>query len=243
MYQFSIRLAAHAITSSLEYNIDLLDIASHQARALLASINALSLVEPDDAWIAVSAGHTSNRLRDEFAMNDEEMAGPGMCLLLTPPLEEPESMPSAKLLYLLDLKREYSLALAKLEISRHLPELQDSYSILNPAECVSLYSKCGLYEAACGMCKLFSLDFSAVFISLAGNVASSTHGSGDRGTKSSWDMVKEYLALYDGQETGFKYHAVFLEALFKIDCNISLPRCILLSFKVSTNVFLTFSGK
>jgi hypothetical protein len=109
---------------------------------------------------------------------------------------------------LLDLKKEYALALAKLTLSRHLPELANSYSMISPVDCVSMYVKCGLHEAAADMCGLFELGYNAVFVGVSGD----------------WELVRDFLGRFDGEENGWKYHAVVLESVFRVDADVKIPR-------------------
>jgi hypothetical protein len=74
MYQFAKRLESHVV----EYNVDLLEVVSHRARALLASINSLGVVAEEDAWVTVP-GDGQKKILAEFGMDDLEM---GMCLRL-----------------------------------------------------------------------------------------------------------------------------------------------------------------
>jgi nuclear pore complex protein Nup160 len=217
MYQFSKRLAIHAQTSVVEYNVDLLDIVSHRARSLLAAINALSLVADDGAWITVPAVNEA-RVFSEFGMDDDLEMGISGILMKT---DKPKSVATTRVLTITDLKKEYALALAKLTLSRHLPELADSYSMISPRECVSMYVKCRLYEAAADMCELFDLDYTVLFVGLASNV----HSSGG------WELVKEYLEKFDGPSVGWKYHGVLLDAVYR-GKDVKLPRWLLISFKV-----------
>lgn len=254
MYRFSTRLESHAASSTLQhFNLDVLDIVSHQARALLAAINALSLVSKETAWITVlgSDRASSGGARvlapqadgdnDDFAM--EDAMDSGMIIYICTKhcylnkeqvLATAPTLSGGRILSLLDLKKEYAIALAKLRISRRLPELSNSQSMLQSAEsCVSMYVKCGLYQAAAGLCSLFQLDFSPLFRGLA-NAASSAAQSSEL-----WNLAQEYLEQYDGPETGWKYHSEFLEGLYRVDgmashvnAAASVPRWLVVQLKV-----------
>jgi hypothetical protein len=68
MYQFAKRLESHVV----EYNVDLLEVVSHRASALLASINSLGVVTEEDARVTVP-GDGQKKILAEFGMDDLEM--------------------------------------------------------------------------------------------------------------------------------------------------------------------------
>jgi hypothetical protein len=199
MYQFSKRLEGY----SVEYDVELLDVVSARARALLAAINALSLVG-DCSWITVPGVSETRVVSDEFGMDDIDMG------------VKSAGKTTMRILTLGDLKREYSLALAKLTLGRCLPEFADSYSVLSAGECVELYAKCGLYKAAADICGLFGLEYTGVFKGVV--------KGGD------WDVVKDFLGRFDGEDSGWKYHVVVLEAVMK-EREGKMPRWFIAALK------------
>ena len=112
------------------------ELATLQCQSYLAAINALSLVEPAHAWIAViatdnptervrrvicipppscpahiqSRGQVSKRRRIVYQIPNDEF--------------EDTASPPSDIVELADIRREYTIALARLQLAVEFPELE-----------------------------------------------------------------------------------------------------------------------
>lgn len=65
-----------------------------------------------------------------------------------------------------DIRKEYTLTLAKLKLAKKYLEIKNSGSSLEAADAVSLFVQSGLYEDAMSMAKIFEIDMKSAFESL-----------------------------------------------------------------------------
>lgn len=110
------------------------ELATRQCQSYLAAANALSLIDPKHAWVAVPADeHAVERVSEPTVVSSDRW--------LTSPLvpkgskrrkityhipeeEFDNSTRAAEIVELSDIRREYTLALSRLQLSVDFPELE-----------------------------------------------------------------------------------------------------------------------
>lgn len=166
MYQHARRL--HAAVFSVPVGDALcIELAVQQAHALLASINALALLAPANAWFAHALGD------EPFGMPVPGTARiprtlPGHLPRCIPDeLFGPAAHPLA-VVQLADVRREYAELLTRLELVRAYPELASPTHILRPDDAVHLFLALDDYDAAFRSAHALGVEPSGVFAELAG---------------------------------------------------------------------------
>ena len=111
-----------------------------------------------------------------------------------------------EIIKLLDIRKEYSLSLAKLNLSDRYLEYELKSGLPDPEEALILYTKAGNFEAALSLGKLFGetkvdedaepLDLTIVFASLAVRCVELTEAQ-LRSKKTSSDLEKDFLGSAD----------------------------------------------
>ncbi|KAK4054756.1 hypothetical protein OIV83_000680 [Microbotryomycetes sp. JL201] len=151
MFQQGRRLGEYS-THSVGYR----ELATMQCQAYLAASNALSMVARDNAWIAVIPS------QEQHAQKRRKIA---------PVIPEEEFSKSASfapdMVELDDLRREYCLALARLQLSAEFPELERTNFSLDDEAVVALLSQTGAFDQAFTAARILSVDMASLF----GNVA------------------------------------------------------------------------
>ncbi|GAA5994757.1 uncharacterized protein JCM10292_004335 [Rhodotorula paludigena] len=201
------------------------EIAMLQCQSYLAATNALSLVTKDHAWFAVHSGddvHRGNKRRKLAFHIPEEEFDPAAA---TPPLEVIE---------LADVCKEYSLALARLQLAGDFPELERTNLHLDSASVVALFSQSGKFDQAFATARVLDVELTSVFESLAERcvtlalnaditedvawVAYSEEAATWEGSLSSkaWRLLERHLERHDDPIT-FRYRIVALEQTLAIN--------------------------
>ncbi|KDN43797.1 hypothetical protein K437DRAFT_257384, partial [Tilletiaria anomala UBC 951] len=138
------------------------DIASVQARSFLAAMNVLNLVHPRDAWFAnvlpVDGNGADADAREQGEQQEYGIFGdiarqkaaltPSRTTHYIPTEEFTEGTKNIEIVRLDDIKREYQLLLARLELSRGYAELAAPRSKLSAADAVALYLRNDRYDQA-----------------------------------------------------------------------------------------------
>lgn len=70
------------------------------------------------------------------------------------------------IVYLPEIRKLYSLCLAKLTLSQKITQLDFSGNMLSAEDCITLYTKFGMFDAALSLAKQFGIDMTGIFESL-----------------------------------------------------------------------------
>ncbi|PWN18877.1 hypothetical protein BCV69DRAFT_52215 [Microstroma glucosiphilum] len=169
MYQQAHRLAdAHHSVAGVRAVESYLKLAVAQARSYLAAINALSLLASKDAWFA-------NAVINK-ASNGE--AGHHGSAPLSNFVPVQHWQPDSKELGIVradDVRREYHLVLARLELVQLYPELASPTMALSAADAVALFVRNDQYDKAFSTARALGVDESGIFSSLALKCALTAH--------------------------------------------------------------------
>lgn len=174
MYQHAHHLAEQyewQSASSAQLAHDYASTATVQAESLLCAISALALVPSRDAWFANATGPANalgvpaRRVFDEQEEREEDevprgkshvthyvpnqMYGPGKG-----PLE---------LVRLEDIRKEYALICARVDLAKQYPELAAPQSPLAPADAVALYARAEKFDQGLRLARALEVDASVLF--------------------------------------------------------------------------------
>lgn len=205
------------------------ELATLQARAYLGAVNALSLVNPDNAWVVLpvtvdSAANVRKRRRLTTYIPESEFKNESKTL---------------EIVRLEDIRHDYTLVLARLQLAQEFPELTHANLSMAPEDIVALFTQRGLFSVAISTARTLDVDMTGIFTNLASRclqlsklgeyadesdigewilldeAASSWHGSvADR----AWNYLRGSLDKHDKVErTQGKYRIAIVEHLFSID--------------------------
>ncbi|BGP12916.1 hypothetical protein JCM10213_004335 [Rhodosporidiobolus nylandii] len=164
------------------------ELATLQCQSYLAATNALSLVKKEHAWVAVVSGDEAergNKRRKVVYQIPEDEFDPSVA---SKPVEVFE---------LADIRREYCVALARLQLAGEFPELERTNFHLEPAAVVALFSQTGAFEQAFSAGAVLDVDLSSLFETVAERcVALSLHPEGSQ--DANWVTQAEEAATWDG---------------------------------------------
>ncbi|GAA5862780.1 hypothetical protein JCM8547_006543 [Rhodosporidiobolus lusitaniae] len=194
------------------------DLATLQCQSYLAATNALSLVKKEPAWVAVVSGEEergTKRRKITYQIPEHEF-DPSVA---SRPLE---------VLELADIRKEYCIALARLQLAEEFPELERTNFHLDPEAVVALFSQTGAFDQAFSAGAVLGVDLSSLFevvaercVSLSLHpegvqdatwVASSDEAATWEGSLSSkaWRLLENHLERHDTAPT-YSYRLVVLE--------------------------------
>ncbi|ORX84327.1 hypothetical protein BCR32DRAFT_266375 [Anaeromyces robustus] len=134
MYNYSQQL--YKCCKANVFNNSFKSFLVEQSKALLITINALSLVDKKSQYITVR-----REVKDK-------------------------TIQLVKNVSLLDIRKEYYLSLSKLELSRNHKESESSILSLDPVDAVTLYISLGKYDSALSFSLLYDFDLSIIFQNL-----------------------------------------------------------------------------
>ncbi|SCV68913.1 BQ2448_1034 [Microbotryum intermedium] len=223
---------ARRIGETTSRNVTFHDLATLQCQGYLSAINALSLVNPNHAWVAISTSVSSadrgappKRRRLSYDIPVDELSSD----VSSPP----------DLLDLSDIRQEYTIALSRLQLAVEFPELERPSFSLEGESIVSLFSQTGAFDAAFQAARVLGVDMSSLFevvtdrcVGLTMNPESTEDASwitlcdeastweGSLASKS-WRLLERHLARHDSSTS--RYRLVVLERILAIDAYSELP--------------------
>ncbi|GAA5962589.1 hypothetical protein JCM21900_000955 [Sporobolomyces salmonicolor] len=206
------------------------DLATLQCQSYLAAANALSLVAKEHAWVAVMGG------------DDLERGNKRRKITYHIPDDEYDSSASRPLevLELADIRKEYNVALARLQLAAEFPELERTNFYLEPQAVVALFSQTGAFDQAFTAGRILEVDLSSLFEIIAERcvnltvhpegtedaswVALSDEASTWEGSLASkaWRLLERHLERHDAAPT-YSYRLVVLERALALNCGGKLP--------------------
>ncbi|KAJ3213566.1 hypothetical protein HK099_007291 [Clydaea vesicula] len=229
MYEYATKLGGvlkYQLANFDVNNEQVAEIFSHQCRAYLASINAMSLLkgEEEEKYIVVKD--------NDSQMNENKSNGIDILTMHNS---------INKIITTEDMKKKYHLCLAKLKISKNFSENSDYSHTQNlPNECCLEFLHLGLFEDALKLGKIHDLELDFIFEKFAiyfSNFLTKRKQSFynnnfvEESLKKHWNQLRLYLNNYDGEESGFRYRKVFVDVLLKNHPTLMLPLWIKESFE------------
>ncbi|SOV01435.1 related to nuclear pore complex protein Nup160 [Ustilago sp. UG-2017a] len=181
MYQHAERLGELHRSGPAGYNgVDPLErfmvVAVEQAQSYLASINALTMLKHENAWFAHAADSEGAQLVDGaeslFGPSSSERAGAAagkQASSLTryiPSLAYSQRVREIRVVSVDDVRREYTLALARLELVKRYPDLAYSTTVLRPSDAVLLFVNSDSFDSAFNMAWSLGVDMTPIFSAL-----------------------------------------------------------------------------
>ncbi|KAL8286711.1 hypothetical protein RQP46_004239 [Phenoliferia psychrophenolica] len=224
------------------------EIATLQCQSYLAAANALSLVDKKHAWVTVAADDsaagepTSKRRKITYCIPDKVVkTAMGGSALSRP----------AEIVELADIRREYKVALSRLELSEgdEYGELGRTIITVDPSATVKAYSLRGAYESALATAHALDVDMSDLFEKLTEScvalsrtttglpssvtdwVALNDDSASWEGSLASkaWRLLECYLERYDDPTT-LQYRLVVLEHSLAVNANGQVPSWLVDAF-------------
>ncbi|GJJ16272.1 hypothetical protein Clacol_010568 [Clathrus columnatus] len=238
MYQFARRLSPF-----MEGSSQFVVVAEMQAEAYLVAINALSLLDPKNAWIAlpIPSEILSTGKKPKFAKH-------------VPSDKYQLDSRDVEIIDLNDLQREYTLVNARLDLMKRHPDL----SAPTRQQIVSKYAQEGSYDYAFSAAQILQIDMTETFERLAiqclrlsrrgesylaedgttwlhSEKVSSWPGSPiERG----WRYLRTALEQYDSSNNEYAYRKAVSERILEFDRSNSLPSWLVLFFQDNQPEFL-----
>ncbi|KAJ1718926.1 hypothetical protein LPJ53_006211, partial [Coemansia erecta] len=180
MYQYAARLAALMPVSG-----DVAEMLAARGRALLACISGLRLVDGQDAWVVHGrsasasasasaslaagegdgegdgAGERRKRRRVEIGRYDATSSASAAASSSAGVAQEID------IVGLADVRREYALCVARLELGAEFPELLARNLLFEPEDALALHVKRARYDRALALARQFDLPVEPVFAAMA----------------------------------------------------------------------------
>ncbi|KAM0793063.1 hypothetical protein ACM66B_000549 [Microbotryomycetes sp. NB124-2] len=208
------------------------ELATLQCQSYLAASNALSMVVTDNAWIAVipTSEHDGRQQKKRRKI---------ACVI---PEEEFSDNAGAApdVVDLADLRREYTIALSRLELSTEFPELERTNFSLDAEAVVALFSQTGAFDQAFAAARTLNVDMSSLFevvaercIALTLNPTASIDADwvtmneealsweGSLASKA-WRLLERYLTRHDTDGTN-RGRLVVIERTIALNGGARLP--------------------
>ncbi|PWZ01373.1 hypothetical protein BCV70DRAFT_198803 [Testicularia cyperi] len=238
MYQHAERLGEmHRAGSSGIDGLDALDhfmmLAVEQAQSYLASINVLTMLRPEHAWFAHAADSDPADTGDNgageslFASKRSVAASTASSKSSTltryiPAAAYSRQVKEIRVISVDDVRREYTLALARLELVKRYPDLAYSTTVLRPSDAVLLFVNSDSFDSSFSTAWTLGVDMTPIFTALTTKAVALSRaklerdalnkslGQKDGNEKEPEDVHPEIRELEDGDEDLLEPEAVFL---------------------------------
>ncbi|GMK57727.1 hypothetical protein CspeluHIS016_0405610 [Cutaneotrichosporon spelunceum] len=196
------------------------EIAALRARSFLAAINAFSLVDQRNAWIALPSSRGAKRRRVTSYIPEDAFA---------------TSSPPTDIVTLADMRAEYRAILSQLQLAPEVPDLLAGNVSLSPAEIVGFFTQRDRFDDALLAAAEMRVDMTDVFIALATRCVELSRGTRRddaraaflrspatarlRGPPSALALRYLQIALdrHDGSVTQYKYTAAVADTFFSLN--------------------------
>lgn len=152
-------------------------VAVEQAQSYLASINALTMLKHENAWFAHAADpegpQTANGSESLFEPSSSIRAGAvagkqtSSLTRYIPASAYSHQVREIRVVSVDDVRREYTLALARLELVKRYPDLAYSTTVLRPSDAVLLFVNSDSFDSAFDMAWSLGVDMTPIFSALA----------------------------------------------------------------------------
>ncbi|TKY90866.1 hypothetical protein EX895_000864 [Sporisorium graminicola] len=237
MYQHAERLGElHRSVSARGDGIDPLErfmvVAVEQAQSYLASINALTMLQHENAWFA----HAADASHSDAADGSESLFEPSTSVRagaaagkqtssLTryiPASAYSKRVREIRVVSVDDVRREYSLALARLELVKRYPDLAYSTTVLRPSDAVLLFVNSDSFDSAFNMAWSLGVDMTPIFAALTVKAVALSRAKLER------DALKRKGGAEAANGTGDDVHPEIAE-LLEADEDLLEPEAVFLT--------------
>ncbi|GAA5940387.1 uncharacterized protein JCM15063_002619 [Sporobolomyces koalae] len=206
------------------------DLATVQCQSYLAAANALSLVKQEHAWVAIVADDNlergNKRRKINYHIPDDEY--------------DPNASRPLEMRRLVDIRREYTVALARLQLSAEFPELERTSFHLEPEAVVALFSQTNAFDQAFSAGRALDVDLSSLFEIVAEKcvgltlhlesledaswIAMSPEASTWEGSlvTKAWKLLERHLQRHDSAPE-YRYRLVVLERVLATNRDGKIP--------------------
>jgi nuclear pore complex protein Nup160 len=211
---------ANRYTESGSSKLNHTQAAALRARSFLAAINALSLVDKRNAWIAIQSPRGAKRRRVTSYVPEEAFA---------------TSAPPTDIVTLADMRSEYRAILSQLKLASEVPDLLVGNVSLAPAEIVGFFTQRDKFDDALLAAAEMQEDMTDVFTALATRCVELSRGARRddaraaflrapatarlRGPPSALALRYLQIALgrHDGDHTRWKYTSAVADTFFALN--------------------------
>ncbi|GAA5827090.1 hypothetical protein JCM5353_006183, partial [Sporobolomyces roseus] len=206
------------------------NLATVQCQSYLAAANALSLVSREHAWVAIVADENvergNKRRKIAYHIPDDEY--------------DPSASRPLEMRELADIRREYTIALARLQLSVEFPELERTNFHLEPEAVVALFSQTNAFDQAFNAGRSLDVDLSSLFEIIAEKcVALTIHSEGTEDASwvalspeastwegslasKAWRLLERHLQRHDSAPV-YRYRLVVLERVLATNRDGKIP--------------------
>ncbi|EST06572.1 Nucleoporin [Kalmanozyma brasiliensis GHG001] len=188
-------------------------VAVEQAQSYLASINALTLLQGEHAWFAHAAAEEAG---DEESLFESKIprgaAVKGSDLThYIPASAYSQRVRPIRIVSVADVRREYTLALARLELVKRYPDLALPTTVLRPTDAVLLFVNCGAFDSAFSTAWSLGVDMTPIFAALTVKAVALSRAKLDRDAVTpTEDVHPEIAELQEADEDAAEPEALFL---------------------------------
>ncbi|SNX81972.1 related to nuclear pore complex protein Nup160 [Melanopsichium pennsylvanicum] len=195
MYQHAERLGElHKSGPAGHDGIDPLErftvVAVEQAQSYLASINAMTMLKHENAWFAHAADpelpHSVNGTDSLFEPTASVRTGvpagkqTSSLTRYIPASAYSRMVREVRVISVDDVRREYTLALARLELVKRYPDLASSTTVLRPSDAVLLFVNSDSFDSAFNMAWSLGVDMTPIFSALTVKAVALSRAKRDR---------------------------------------------------------------
>ncbi len=146
-----------------------MEVAVEQAQSYLASINALTLMKGENAWFAHATAE------------EEPSRTAGSSLTHYMPDEAySQRVRPIRVVSVDDVRREYTLALARLELVKRYPDLAYATTVLRPVDAVLLFVNSESFDSAFNVAWTLGVDMTPIFGALTDRAVALTLAKSQR---------------------------------------------------------------
>lgn len=206
--------------SEVSSKLNRVEIAALRARSFLAAINALSLVDKRNAWIAIQSPRGAKRRRVTSYIPEDAFA---------------ISAPPTDVVTLADMRAEYRAILSQLQLAPEVPDLLAGNVSLAPVEIVGFFTQRDRFDDALLAASEMGEDMTDVFVALATRCVELSRGARRDDARAAFlrapatarlrgppsALALRYLqiamARHDGDATRWKYTAAVADTFFSLN--------------------------
>ncbi|KAI8849695.1 hypothetical protein BC829DRAFT_178592 [Chytridium lagenaria] len=210
----------------------IVSVTSEQGRAYVASINALALVDADFAWIS------------PLSAVDVSAAGKGRNMMIDSyddVFDIPDDSDLEKTYtWLLDIRKEYSLCLAKIVFSEMHRDYRFTSGLPRVEDAIALFVSMGDFDTALSMSALFGLDFQRCFDVFAARCSDPSYisslvglrvpdsfdsiiASTPSASQRAWRILRLFLDEVDTTDNGMAYRDRLVQKISEHSESAAIP--------------------
>ncbi|KAJ2444411.1 hypothetical protein IWW46_002036 [Coemansia sp. RSA 2440] len=228
MYQYARRLG-----TAIRQSGDVARLLVEQGQALLACVNGLTIVDREYAWVVVShqsdddnASEASTCKRRRIAIGRYDAS-----------VKQGQDI---DIVELEQVRREYTLCMARLTLGSSFSELFSRNILLEPEDAIALFVKLGMYDAAISFARVFALKLDTIFKSLVQRCvemssrvqqeqmpeafwenAGVQHTAGSPGDRA-WRLLQCYLGAEEAKDSTMRYRLLVADEILNANCDLPL---------------------